>query len=444
MKLSLPKDSAMQSSQFTFGVATSSFQIEGAADQRLPCIWDTFCNTPDKIKDKSTGLIACEHVDRWQEDIDLVDSLGVDAYRFSISWPRVMQEDGSLNQSGVEFYLQILDRLKTKNIKAFITLYHWDLPQYIEDTGGWLNRETAYMFSHYVDLITQAFGDRVHSYATLNEPFCSAYLGYEIGVHAPGKIGKQYGKKAVHHLLLAHGLAMQVLQKNSPESLNGIVLNFTPCYAVSDKAEDIAAAELADQHFNQWYIKPIIDGDYPDLLARLPKSEQPEILAGDLDIISQSIDFLGVNYYTRAIYRHDDQQGFIPETPKDVELTDMGWEVYPEAFTELLVSLNEKYQLPPIYITENGAAMVDEINEGKINDIHRVNYYQSHLSAVNNAINQGVNICAYFAWSLMDNFEWAEGYLKRFGIVYVDYQTQKRTIKASGLAYRDLIIARNR
>jgi beta-glucosidase len=444
MKLSLPKDSAMQSPQFTFGVATSSFQIEGAADQRLPCIWDTFCNTPGKIKDKSTGLIACEHVERWQEDIDLVDSLGVDAYRFSISWPRVIQEDGSLNQSGVEFYLQILDRLKAKNIKAFVTLYHWDLPQYIENKGGWLNRETAYMFSHYVDLITQAFGDRVHSYATLNEPFCSAYLGYEIGVHAPGKIGKQYGKKAVHHLLLAHGLAMQILQKNSPESLNGIVLNFTPCYAISDKAEDIAAAELADQHFNQWYIKPIIDGDYPDLLAKLPENEQPEILDDDLDIISQSIDFLGINYYTRAIYRHDDQESFMQEVPKNVELTDMGWEVYPKAFTELLVSLNEKYQLPPIYITENGAAMVDEINEDVVNDIHRVNYYQSHLNAVNDAINQGVNICAYFAWSLMDNFEWAEGYLKRFGIVYVDYQTQKRTIKASGLAYRDLIIDRNR
>jgi len=442
MKLSLPKDSAMQSTDFTYGVATSSFQIEGAAEQRLPCIWDTFCNTPDKIKDQSTGLVACEHIERWQEDLDLIDSLNVDAYRFSISWPRVMLENGTLNHGGVSFYLQILDRLKEKNIKAYVTLYHWDLPQYIEDNGGWLNRETAYMFSHYTDLISQAFGDRVHSYATLNEPFCSGYLGYEIGIHAPGIIGKQYGKKAIHHLLLAHGLAMQVLQKNSPNTINGIVLNFTPGYAISDKAEDIAAAELANQHFNHWYIKPIIEGNYPDLLSKLPMDQRPDVLAGDLEIISHSIDFLGVNYYTRAVYRHDDDEGFSQELPQNVELTDMGWEVSPNAFTELLVSLNEQYQLPPVYITENGAAMVDEIHDGVITDIQRINYYQSHLNAVNDAIKQGVNICAYFAWSLMDNFEWAEGYLKRFGIVYVDYQTQKRTIKASGLAYRDLIEAR--
>ena len=443
MKLLLPKDSIMQTSKFTFGVATSSFQIEGGADKRLPSIWDTFCSTENKIKDGSNGDIACDHFTHWHDDIEMIASLGVDAYRFSISWPRVIKQDGSLNQDGVNFYLQILNKLSEKNIKAFVTFYHWDLPQHIEDNGGWLNRETAYMFRDYVNLITQAFANKVYSYATINEPFCSAYLGYEIGLHAPGKVGKEYGKKAVHHLLLAHGLAMQVLQKNSPETLNGIVLNFTPCYPLTDKKEDVVAAQLADDHFNQWYIKPILDGEYPELLDKLPQEERPEIFENDLTIISQPIDYLGINYYSRAIYRSDDKEQFIQEVPLNVPLTDMGWEIYPEAFTELLVSLNEKYNLPPVYITENGAAMPDVITDGVVNDIDRVEYFQSHLYAVNNAIAQGVNICGYFAWSLMDNFEWAEVYLKRFGLVHVDYETQKRTIKTSGSAYRDLINQRH-
>lgn len=443
MKLFLPNDSMMQSSEFIFGVATSSFQIEGAADQRLPCIWDTFCNTDHKIKDGSNGDIACDHITHWQEDIDLIASLGVDAYRLSISWPRVINQDGSLNQQGVDVYTQILDRLAEKNIKAFVTLYHWDLPQHIEDNGGWLNRATAYLFRDYADLITTAFGNRVHSYATLNEPYCSGYLGYEIGLHAPGIIGKEYGKKAIHHLLLAHGLAMQVLQKNSPDSLNGIVLNFTPCYPLTNKKEDVLAAQLADEHFNQWYIKPIIDGNYPDLLATLPNEVQPDILKNDLAIISEPIDYLGINYYSRAIYRSDEQEPFVQEVPTHVPLTDMGWEICPQALTGLLVSLNQKYKLPPVYITENGAAMVDTLVDGNVVDTNRIDYFQGHLNAVNEAINQGVDIRGYFAWSLMDNFEWAEGYLKRFGIVYVDYETQKRTIKASGLAYRDLMNQRN-
>jgi len=439
MKLILPNNSTMLSSTFTFGVATSSFQIEGGVEQRLPSIWDTFCQTKDNIKDGSNGDIACDHINLWQNDIEMIASLGVDAYRLSISWPRVINQDGSLNQSGANFYIQILDMLHQKNIKAFVTLYHWDLPQHIEDNGGWLNRKTAYLFCDYADLISKAFGDRVYSYATLNEPFCSAYLGYEIGIHAPGKRGKEYGKKAVHHLLLAHGMAMKVLQKNSPKSLNGIVLNFTPCYPLTSSAEDVLAATLADDHFNQWYIKPIIKGNYPDLLKQLPIEEQPDIFEGDLAIISHSIDYLGINYYSKAIYRSDKNEGYIQERPSNVPLTDMGWEICPQAFTELLVSMNKRYTLPPIYITENGAAMPDTIKDGKVNDVDRCDYFQSHLNAVNEAIMSGVDIRGYFAWSLMDNFEWAEGYLKRFGIVHVDYETQKRTIKASGLAYRELL-----
>lgn len=435
-KLFLPQNSAMLSQEFIYGVATASFQIEGGVEKRLPCIWDTFCATENKIADNSNGDVACDHIERWREDIDLIESLGVDAYRFSISWPRVITECGELNEEGVKFYTDILDELQQRNIKAFVTLYHWDLPQHIEEQGGWLNRATAYKFRDYVALIVQAFGDRVYSYATLNEPFCSAYLGYEIGIHAPGKIGKQYGKKAAHHLLLAHGLAMDVLTKNSPKTKNGIVLNFTPCYPEQEK--DQAASDFADDYFNHWYIRPLFKGEYPAILADLPYENHPVILTGDMDIIAHPIDFLGVNFYTRAIYRADDEEVFVqidPPAPR----TDIGWEIYPKACTDLLNQLNSEYQLPPIFITENGAAIADKKVAGEIKDFARIEYYNQHLDAVNTAIESGVNIQGYFAWSLMDNFEWAEGYMKRFGIVYVDYESQQRTIKSSGIAYKELI-----
>ena len=440
-KLSLPKNSIMLSTDFVYGVATASFQIEGGANNRLPCIWDTFCDTPEKVIDGSNGLTACDHFSLWKEDIKLIKSLGVDAYRLSISWPRVITQSGKLNYEGVKFYLNILDELRSHNIKAFVTLYHWDLPQHLEDEGGWLNRATAYKFRDYADLISQAFGDRVYSYATLNEPFCSSFLGYEVGIHAPGKIGKEYGRKAAHHLLLAHGLAMPILKKNSPSSKNGIVLNFTPCYPESKSKADIAASDFADDYFNQWYIKPLFDGKYPEILEQLPLEHRPVIEPGDMEIISHPIDFLGVNFYTRAIYRANVHEHFHQIEPPEPR-TDIGWEIYPKAFSELLTSLNEKYTLPPIYITENGAATDDNIIDGVVNDNDRIEYYQMHLNAVNDAIEQGVNVKGYFAWSLMDNFEWAEGYLKRFGIVYVDYGSQIRTIKNSGHAYKALISKR--
>jgi len=439
--LSLPPKSKMLADEFLYGVATASFQIEGGINSRLPCIWDKFCNTPGKVADNSTGAVACDHFSNWKQDIDLIESLGVDAYRLSISWPRVITKSGELNQEGVNFYLNILNELQRRNIKAFVTLYHWDLPQHLEDEGGWLNRATAYKFRDYADLISKAFGNRVHAYATLNEPFCSAFLGYEAGIHAPGIVGKEFGKKAAHHLLLAHGLAMAVLAKNSPNTLNGIVLNFTPCYPESDSKADLKASDFADDYFNQWYIKPLFDGEYPKIMAQLPVEHHPEVLDGDMDIITHAMDFLGVNFYTRAIYREDADEHFLQIDPPE-PLTDIGWEIYPKAFTELLVSLNDKYSLPPVYITENGAAMADKLVEGAVNDLDRIDYYQSHLNAVNDAIEQGVQVNGYFAWSLMDNFEWAEGYLKRFGIVHVDYDTQVRTIKASGLAYKDLITNR--
>ena len=440
-QLSLPKHSPLLSKDFTFGVATASFQIEGGAADRLPCIWDTFCAQDDKIADNSNGLIACEHYTRWPQDIELIDSLGVDAYRLSISWPRVMHQDGSLNPLGVKFYTDLLDELKRRNIKAFVTLYHWDLPQYLEDQGGWLNRNTAYEFAHYTDLISKAFGDRVYSYSTLNEPFCSSYLGYEIGVHAPGIVGREFGRKAAHHLLLGHGLAMQMLAKNSPQTLNGIVLNFTPCYPVTQSDADLKATAFADDYINHWYMHPVMTGKYPDIIEQLPAEQRPDIHPGDMEIIAQPLDYLGVNFYTRLHYQAS-ADDFYDERPHQGLLTDIGWEIYPQALTELLVSLNEKYTLPPIYITENGAAMADKMIDGKVNDSDRIAYYQQHLNALHNATEQGVVIHGYFAWSLMDNFEWAEGYSKRFGIVYVDYQTQQRTVKASGLAYSSLITSR--
>lgn len=440
----LPNDSALLQHRFTFGVATAAFQIEGAAALREPCIWDTFCAEPGRIRDGSDGLVACDHFHRWRDDLALIASLGVDAYRFSIAWGRVIRADGSVNAEGIAFYLALLDELQTRNIKAYVTLYHWDLPQYLQDKGGWLNRETAYRFAEYADIVSRAFGDRVYSYATLNEPFCSAYLGYEAGIHAPGVQNRQAGRQAAHHLLLAHGLAMPILRRNCPQALTGIVLNFSPCFAATTSAADQQAAWLADQYHNHWYLQPLLEGCYPDLTGHLASTDLPQMLAGDLDIIAQPLDFLGVNYYTRTVFTARDDGWFSDVKPSQPPLTDMGWEIYPQGLTEILVQLQQRYTLPPIYITENGAAMVDTLQEGSINDVARLEYYQQHLLATDAAIRAGVDVRGYFAWSLLDNFEWAEGYAKRFGIVYVDYHTQQRTVKASGLALQQLWSNRNK
>jgi beta-glucosidase len=438
----LPVGSAMQSPEFIFGVATSSFQIEGAVEHRLPSIWDTFCARPGAIRDQSDGKVACDHYAKWREDVDLLSRLCVDAYRFSISWPRVIGQDGSLNADGIGFYLRILDRLNDKGIKPFVTLYHWDLPQHLQDGGGWLNRETAHRFCDYVDRVTRAFDSRVYSYATLNEPYCSAYLGYEKGVHAPGFTNAAMAKQAAHNLLLAHGMAMQVLERNSPDSENGIVLNFAPCYPATDSDADRAAAAAADAEFNQWYLQPILEGRYPDLFHSLPEQEVPEMQDGDLDVISHPIDYLGVNYYTRNVYRAGSRRPYIHVAPSDTLLTEMGWEIFPQGLTELLLSLEGKYDLPPVYITENGAAMRDTPEQGRVEDEDRTRYLQQHLEALDEAMRQGVDVRGYFAWSLMDNFEWAEGYTKRFGLVYVDYATQHRTVKASGAMFREMLARR--
>ncbi|TKB02599.1 beta-glucosidase [Alteromonas portus] len=441
--ISLPAGSPLLKKSFIYGTATSSFQIEGDVDNRLECIWDRFCERPSAIADHSNGDIACDHIARWRDDFDILLDLNVDAYRFSISWPRVITNEGELNSKGVAFYKTLIASLNEKGIKPFVTLYHWDLPQHLEDKGGWLYRQTAYEFENYVDKITQALGESVFSYATFNEPFCSAYLGYEIGVHAPGRTGRKYGRTAAHHILLAHGLGMKVLRKNVPKSEAGIVLNFTPCYPATQRPEDIVATRKADDYINQWYMQPVMEGSYPEVLLDLDEADRPPIEAGDMEIICQPMDFLGVNFYTRLHYSAPkEKSALFFEHPHQGPLTDIGWEIYPKALYDLLTSLNERYTLPPIFITENGAAMADELKDGHVNDVDRVDYYHNHLNMVHNAVLDGVEVSGYFAWSLLDNFEWAEGYEKRFGLVYVDFETQKRTLKLSANAYKALLASR--
>lgn len=443
-KITLPKDSKLLSGSFVFGVATSSFQIEGAADSREVSIWDTFCAQPGRIKDNSHGLVACEHVKRWEEDVELIASLGVDAYRFSIAWGRVIRADGSVNQAGLDFYVQLVRRLAENGIASHVTLYHWDLPQYLEDRGGWLSRDTAYRFAEYAEVVVKALGNSVASYSTLNEPFCSAYLSYEAGIHAPGYKNRKSGRQAAHNLLLAHGLALPILRKHAPKAEHGIVLNFSPCHAASDRAEDQAAAKLAHAYHNLWYLQPILTGAYPDLGGKLKANELPEIQDGDLELISQPIDFLGVNYYTRTVFK--DKNGWFSDVPPtEPPLTTMGWEIYPQGLTEVLTDLNRTFAgLPKVYITENGAAFEDTVENNRVHDPARLEYYQSHLVAVHDCITQGVPIQGYFAWSLLDNFEWAEGYSKRFGIVYVDFTTQERLLKMSGRALQQFWLERNK
>ncbi|EHY9857438.1 beta-glucosidase [Vibrio parahaemolyticus] len=443
-KFSLPHDSKMLTRDFTFGVATSSYQIEGGVAEggRTPSIWDSFCRTPGKVDNGDTGDVACDHFHLWKQDIAMIKSLGVDAYRLSIAWPRIMPTDGVVNQEGLAFYERIIDECHALGMKVSVTLYHWDLPQYLEDKGGWLNRETAYKFAVYADVVSQHFGDKIDSYTTLNEPFVSAFLGYRWGEHAPGIKGESEGFLASHHLMLGHGLAMPMLRKNAPKAQCGVVFNASPSYPLTEA--DQAAAEYNEAENYQWFIDPVLKGEYPAVVMEKRKMHMPMILKGDLEIISAPVDYIGINYYSRNVAKFDDKGNVktVPQT--EAEKTYIGWEVYPQGLTDLMVRLNDRYDnLPPIYITENGAAGNDKLIDGVVNDEQRVRYLQNHLVAVDSAIKAGVNIAGYYVWSLMDNFEWAYGYTQRFGIVYVDYETQERTLKQSALAYQNMLKERN-
>ena len=478
------KDSKLNDPKFLFGVATASYQIEGATnvDERCPSIWDTFCATPGAVYKQHNGDVACNHYNLYQQDVDLISSLGVDAYRFSIAWPRIIRADGSVNQKGLDFYDRLITSLEEKNITIMATLYHWDLPQYLEDKGGWLNRDTSTKFAEYVEVVSSYFGNRIDFYVTLNEPWCSAYHGYRYGIHAPGIADEKSGFLACHNLLLAHGLAMPILRKNADNSKHGIVLNFTPNYPVDDSS--IEAAKFADDEHTHWFIKPLMEASYPESVYKHFIDFMPQIEKNDMAIISEKIDFLGVNFYSRSMVTSD-RHGKVSDTIlkkleraeirilnsdvaadnetkaeqlqklmnqkdshylsvelQEVERTHIGWEVHPEALLKLLTDLHQTYKLPPIYITENGAAVDDHVIDGVVDDEQRYRYYQNHLSMVDQAIKKGVDVRGYFAWSLMDNFEWAEGYRMRFGIVYVDYETQKRTLKQSAIKFQEFLSAR--
>ena len=426
---------------FTWGTATSAFQIEGgaAADGKGPSIWDTFCHTPGRILDASTGDVACDHYHRFQEDVDLMASLGVDAYRFSMAWARVQPSGkGPWNEAGFDFYSRLLDALEAKGIAAHLTLYHWDLPQGLQDDGGWLARSTAYRFADYAAEVARRFGHRLATIATHNEPWCTANLGYGNAQFAPGVADKKCAIQVSHHLLLSHGLAMQAMRKVAAPAQLGIVLNQWTADAATDTAADRDLAAFEYARSVEWFMDPIFKGHYPALALREHGINAPDVMAGDMEVIHQPIDFLGVNYYFRAWC-----SAAVPPVPAPAQdgTTDMGWEIYPQGLTELLLKLHAAYPLPPIYITENGMASADQPVDGWVDDGARIDFVARHLAALQAAMDQGVNVQGYFLWSLLDNFEWNSGYAKRFGIVHVDYATQKRTPKASALWYRDFVAA---
>ncbi|MEY4531397.1 MAG: hypothetical protein RLZZ156_2118 [Deinococcota bacterium] len=430
---------------FIWGTATASYQIDGAAalDVLTPSIWDTFSKTQGKVKNGDTGDTACDHYHLYPSDFDLMQQLGFNAYRFSISWSRVLLDGrGAVNSAGLAFYDRIVDALLTRGIEPYATLYHWDLPQILEDAGGWLNRDTANAFAEYTDVVTQTLGDRLKNWTTLNEPWCSAYLGYGIGIHAPGKTDFAASLQATHHLLVAHGQAMPIIRQNVADAKAGIVLNPSPVYPASDSSEDIRAAHLADGFQNRWYFDPVFGQGYPKDVLELYGAYAPKITEGDLEIMAAPLDFIGVNYYTRTVVQAakiqnhaspDALLGYSHVFLPNVERTFFDWEVYPQGLTNFLVRLQHDYQPKSILITENGATYDDTLNpDGTIADLQRTEYFQQHLKASLEAIQHGAKLNGYFAWSFLDNFEWAEGYEKRFGMTYVDFITQKRTVKASG------------
>jgi len=443
--LAPPPQSPMALPGFTWGVATASFQIEGAthADGRLASIWDTFCDTPGKVLNGDTGANACDHFNRWEADVDMIAALGVDAYRLSLAWPRVMDEKGRPNQKGIDFYKHLLDRLEAKGLQRFVTLYHWDLPQHLEDRGGWLNRDTAYRFAEYADLMSRELQGRVTSWASLNEPWCSAFLGYGNGHHAPGRSSVRYARQAMHHLLLGHGLALQALKANDSGAQRGIVANFGRGTPETSSPADVRAAQLFELQHNDWVLGPLLKGAYPADLDSLWPGSAPLVLEGDMATIAQPLDFLGANYYFRTQLKSDGGHGYIETDVPNVERTQMGWEVYPQGLEDLLRDFKSRYpKLPPVFITENGMASDDQVEAGQVHDAQRISFLNRHFAAVARAIEAGVDVRGYFVWSLMDNFEWAFGYERRFGLVHVDYQTQQRTLKDSALAFQAFLAAR--
>jgi beta-glucosidase len=433
---------------FVWGAATASYQVEGAAreDGRSESIWDRFCRTPGKVRNGDTGDVACDHYHRYKEDIELMRALGLRAYRFSIAWPRILPNGrGPVNARGLDFYDRLVDELLAGGIQPYATLYHWDLPQTLEDQGGWPNREAVEAFVEYTEAVVRRLGDRVRYWITHNEPWVAAWLGYGWGIHAPGRTGEAAALAAAHHLLLSHGRAVGVLRRDCPGAQIGITLNLAPAHPASASQQDQEAARTADGINNRWFLDPIFRGEYPADTADALAAYMPDIHADDFRTIAAPIDFLGVNYYNRQIVRAGPETGYPTHVrPESGTFTDMNWEVYPEAFYELLTRLQREYTPGRLFVTENGAAYDDvRIHDGSVRDPERQSYLESHLIACRRAIRDGVPLAGYFAWSLLDNFEWAYGYQKRFGLVYVDYPTLERIPKSSFEWYRRLIQAQS-
>ena len=419
---------------FVWGAATAAYQIEGAVaeDGRGESIWDRFCATPGKVRAGDTGAVACDFYHRYPDDIALMRELGLGAFRFSIAWPRILPGGrGRVNEAGLDFYDRLVDDLLAAGLQPFPTLYHWDLPQVLQDEGGWAARTTAEAFVEYVEPVVARLGDRVGHWTTHNEPWVVAWLGHSWGIHAPGHASEQEAVDVAHHLLLSHGWATELIRREAPGAKVGIVLNLEHVDPATDSEADLAAAREMDGRANRWFLDPIFRASYPE---DVPFS--PPVLGGDLETIAARIDFLGVNNYFRFVVRDGLE---VVETPGATR-TDMGWEIHPASLTELLVRVARDYAPPSIFITENGAAFADvRTHDGGVHDLERVDFLATHIDAVAAARAQGAPVDGYFVWSFLDNFEWAMGYSKRFGLVYVDYPTLERIPKDSFHWYRERI-----
>ena len=439
---------------FVWGAATASYQIEGAAreDGRGPSIWDTFSRTPGRVFAGHTGDVACDHYHRYVDDVALMADLGLASYRFSVAWPRVQPDGtGPVNVAGLDFYDRLTDELLGKGIDPVVTLYHWDLPQSLEDLGGWTNRLTAEAFAEYAQIVYARLGDRVRTWTTLNEPWCSAYLGYSSGRHAPGRREPATSFAAVHHLLLGHGLAARALRAGGAPSVS-ITLNPSVVFPVDpESAADREAVRIIDGLSNRMFFDPLLKGQYPaDMLAHMARfTDLSYIRDGDLATINAPIDVLGVNFYTPAYVSARPGTPAAPDQPgsegiafrdPNGPVTDMNWLIEPSGLTSLLKRIHDDYPGTAMMITENGAAYPEGPDGGgEVHDTRRIEYLDAHLRACHDALAAGVDLRGYFVWSLMDNFEWAEGYAKRFGIVHVDYTTQQRVLKDSAKWYREVI-----
>ncbi len=429
---------------FVWGAATAAYQIEGGVreDGRGESIWDRFAHTPGKVRGGDTGDDACDHYHRYRADVRLMADLGLHAYRFSFSWPRLMPDGtGALNEAGLAFYDRLLDELLAHGIAPHATLYHWDLPQALEDRGGWPSRATAEAFGRYADVVARRFGDRLASIATINEPWCVAHLGYRLGIHAPGRQDPAAANAAAHHVLVGHGLALGAIRAAAPKVPAGIVLNFESLAPATTRLLDLEAAASAIEGMNSWFLDAVTGHEYPVAGGRAWGWRGDEIRTGDRELIAAPLDFLGVNYYMRRRPRSPllPAEAADPSDPS-VEVTAMGWEVYPQGLTDVLQFIQSRTGDLPLYVTENGAAYDDDPLD-PTHDPGRVSYLRRHVGAVHRAIELGVPVRGYFAWSLLDNFEWHDGYAYRFGLVRVDYDTLERSVRDSGRYWSGLATA---